>query len=1484
MAIISALSRGGLAESLIKTTFVGVSGRGRQVVGFLVYLLLTKMRNDFLKLLFILFAILLARQNAFSQGQFGYYNQDSKFLSIHQRDPDSLSFRAIASALPQDFLSAQKLKIKRSGTCNTSTYYLRLSSPTNEKILLKDIQTLTNGNFLLAGNSISPAGEEGFITILSNSGNIVLNKKLLINGSPTIIHAISVFIDGRIVVGGIINDGTNRVFTTLLQPDLSVVWVSLLNVSSLPQKVTLIANDENKIAIAAQLSGILLYGILDEDGSILWTKQSMPVGLNNLISFTSGGNADYYLFSNCTRSGKKMVEFVRMDDNGNNLSGYTLGNGIDENYLSAIKAFNNRIATLGIVKGPSGKLQSFRDLIAPNGLSEVEHVYDLPQQVDYDMTSAFDNAGDVMGFCFPKEGKLIFLKHFAYYQTPPEHTREYDVPVGSTISAVSRSITDGGFLFGLNSAAQNELILIKTDSVGNLTGCGFKDTSTGYTETINKSNISFPVSNSPQAISFNTAVLSTNENKINSVFDCSETFCPVAPKEDTCFSSYFKTYRSSSYGEGFSNLLLMQNNKMIVGFSKYDRIFGLRNTVTYGIKSLDKEGHFIKGIEIFCDGISASFYLKKIDDQHFLALIYTPRPGKGGYTFAMFNDDLKMLWSKSYETASFSDFYHYELTTDEQGNIYFVGTRLGFSENAAISAVKLNSTGDLVWVKKYEFSNKLLISPSVVATKSSIIILAEGIQYGGAILRLDQESGAIMNGYGNGNNSGGSVYSRTLVKENNRIYYIGNDAEANLVWMVFDTTGKLLKSKRLPIKGSLPRSAIMHSGILYAFTQYWDGIDSRKALIQVDTALNLKHFSVNNEFGYPSGMGVAEDGSIYTAGSFYIGNNYYDAFVRKYNSDGTLGTCNIPFQAPVLDSMQVSSPNMIINEKPLPFQNTTRSIILPDISSTQNIAEIFCSKVSNCNEVNIEGPDNICSLKDTITYNAKLNTGCSLLPKWIADTSFVQIVSQSSSSVEIRFKKAGVTWIKSTVQAGCQLLTDSLLVTIHDSPQFLGLGADTILCKGDSLLLEAGSGFDSYKWQDGSDGNSFLVKDPGMYSIQVGNFCGQKFTDTILVKQPIVPDLNLAPGISACIGDSVHLKVGEGFIQYDWNSDFMITGYAPEFSFVPYQNGFLQLSATTSDGCKAYDTSFVTIRQPRPIHLGEDTSFCVSDSLTLFAGDNYLNYLWSTGATTAYLSVTKAGSFWVHATDTNGCVAKDTMIVQHVFTLPYIKLGSSFDICKGDQKILDAGNYSKYLWDDGSTGRYRTVNTKGLYWVQVTDNNNCSATDSTQLNNIFPVPSAFLKSTDSICRYQKINISSLNPFKEYLWSTGSVNRSTEISETGEYILTVTDFNNCMGKDTITIVSKENCIDGLFFPNAFTPNRDGKNDEFKALVNQKLTSFELRIYNQWGEMIFSTREPQRGWDGSVKGLLAEPGVFSWICTFQLDGGEPSLKKGKVTLIR
>ncbi len=97
-----------------------------------------------------------------------------------------------------------------------------------------------------------------------------------------------------------------------------------------------------------------------------------------------------------------------------------------------------------------------------------------------------------------------------------------------------------------------------------------------------------------------------------------------------------------------------------------------------------------------------------------------------------------------------------------------------------------------------------------------------------------------------------------------------------------------------------------------------------------------------------------------------------------------------------------------------------------------------------------------------------------------------------------------------------------------------------------------------------------------------------------------------------------------------------------------------------------------------------------------------------------------------------------------------------------------------------------------------------------------------------------------------------------------------------------IIIKEG-ICNIYFPTAFTPNNDSKNDVFKIIGAPDVSEYHLVVYNRWGQLVFETTDPAKGWNGSINGRLQTIGIYLWQCNFKKSGNARYMK-GTVALLK
>lgn len=134
---------------------------------------------------------------------------------------------------------------------------------------------------------------------------------------------------------------------------------------------------------------------------------------------------------------------------------------------------------------------------------------------------------------------------------------------------------------------------------------------------------------------------------------------------------------------------------------------------------------------------------------------------------------------------------------------------------------------------------------------------------------------------------------------------------------------------------------------------------------------------------------------------------------------------------------------------------------------------------------------------------------------------------------------------------------------------------------------------------------------------------------------------------------------------------------------------------------------------------------------------------------------------------------------------------------------------------------------------------------------------------------------------DYYWNTGEVTPSITVRKPGLYKVDI-ETNGCFSSDSIQ-VDFIDCEVRFEMPNIFTPNDDSFNPKFVPRESNMIDSATVRIYNRWGELLFSG-DALEGWDGTTGGIPASPGVYYYIVNYSESNGTKKSKRGSVTLLR
>lgn len=288
----------------------------------------------------------------------------------------------------------------------------------------------------------------------------------------------------------------------------------------------------------------------------------------------------------------------------------------------------------------------------------------------------------------------------------------------------------------------------------------------------------------------------------------------------------------------------------------------------------------------------------------------------------------------------------------------------------------------------------------------------------------------------------------------------------------------------------------------------------------------------------------------------------------------------------------------------------------------------------------------------------------------------------------------------------------------------------------------------------------------------------------------------------------------------------------------------------------------IFVAQFPTVDLGPDQEICEGGSTTLDADNPGYSVSWNTGSDAQQIEVDEQGFYSVDVFNYD-CVSSDTVFVDMIFP-PDADLGPDIDGCLGESEVLDPGaEADSYLWSTGATTETLTVTQSGTYSVELTLGP-CTAEDEIDVV-LFPMPVFSLGPDIRLCEAGSVVLTAqAYTGANYAWSTGETTPSITVSETGEYWAEIT-LGPCSFTDDIYF--ETNAYTPYFFmPNIFTPNGDSKNEKFGPDALD-LSTYSMKLYNRWGDLLFESDDFTEGWDGNIGGAQAAEGTYYYIIEFK-----------------
>ena len=360
--------------------------------------------------------------------------------------------------------------------------------------------------------------------------------------------------------------------------------------------------------------------------------------------------------------------------------------------------------------------------------------------------------------------------------------------------------------------------------------------------------------------------------------------------------------------------------------------------------------------------------------------------------------------------------------------------------------------------------------------------------------------------------------------------------------------------------------------------------------------------------------------------------------------------------------------------------------------------------------------------------------------------------------------------------------SDSVNLIVNPLPVF-DLGLDKNICDdGSSATFDVGALFTSYVWNSGENTKSITTSLAGKHKVTVidANSCSSSDSINLTVKPLPVFDLGIDQAICAN-GTKATFDVGAVFSKYLWDSGEITKTLSTS---VP---GKHKVTATDAFGCSLSDSVGLTLNAVPVINIGPDLSVCenvlpMQFSIVVEDGNSVL---WDNGNTTPSIALDRSGLYIVTVSNNNGCSKTDSLWLQ-VKSLPSLDLGPDLVLCETSlpMNLSGGAGMDQYKWGSGDTTQMKSIDTSGVYTVEVSKKG-CVKKSSVKVL-VEQMPDLSLDTKRTICDGLPIYLYAATDALHILWSTGDSTKVLDVYAAGDYDVTVSNGLACVIHEKVRV--------------------------------------------------------------------------------------------------
>lgn len=528
------------------------------------------------------------------------------------------------------------------------------------------------------------------------------------------------------------------------------------------------------------------------------------------------------------------------------------------------------------------------------------------------------------------------------------------------------------------------------------------------------------------------------------------------------------------------------------------------------------------------------------------------------------------------------------------------------------------------------------------------------------------------------------------------------------------------------------------------------------------------------------------------------------------------------------------------------------------------------------------------------------------------------IFSSTEPTVKYTFADTGLYRVKLSINRG-ETCKDSMVSAVRVYPGFVPQFKFSGICFNKPTEFKDGTTtaygtVNSWSWNFGTGDTSgkqnptFTYPTQGTRNVQliVTNTVGCR--DTLVKQVAIVkePPLTLAfKDTLICKGDAVTLR-SEASGKFSWGPNYNITNATSASPTVTPAATTSYFVVLDDEGCVNRDSVLVRVTDHVDLNVMGDTTICQGDTMQLRVKSNAFSYSWRPASqlinagVAEPIAITSSKTTYTLQANIGSCSASGAVTVSTV-PYPVANAGRDTTLCFNTSIQLSATtDGSRFAWTP-AIGLNKadvlhpvaTPPKTTAYIFAAYDSKGCPKPGiDTVLVTVLSKINADAGHDTSAVLEQPLQLVASGGIS-YLWSpdiglsatnvANPVALYTETFNQLRYRVLVFNEANCVDSAFVT-VKIFNTAPGIFVPTAFTPNGDGKNDILRPIsVGMKHFGF-FRIYNRWGQQVFSTEADGKGWDGTVAGTPQTVGTYVWQVKATDYKGAAYFKKGTVLLIK